>query len=64
MDIVGVAWEKLIKNFETATGTKIIGFNPRLSGHDKGDMNASFQIPVWLAERVIKAAKKTKKKKA
>jgi hypothetical protein len=60
VDIVGVEWEKLIRNFETATGTKIIGFNPRLSGHDKGDMNASFQV--WLAERVIKSAKKAKKK--
>ena len=54
-------WTILIMKFEKATGTTVSGFNPSISGYDKGDMNAGFQIPLWLAERIV-AAKKTKKK--
>jgi hypothetical protein len=53
-------WEKIIKDFEKATGTTVSGFDPSISGYDKDGMNTSFQIPLWLAERVIALAKKKK----
>ena len=46
------AWLRRIRAFERATDTTVTAFDPTLSGHSNGDMNATFQIPVWLANRI------------
>lgn len=56
-------WNKIVKDFEKATGTTVSAFDPMISAHDNGSMGCFFQIPLWLAERVIALYKKTKKKK-
>jgi hypothetical protein len=51
-------WATLVAKFEESTGTHVSAFDPTLTGYDQEDMNAHFQVPVWLAQRVIKLKEK------
>ena len=52
-------WENLIRKWERLSGTTVGSFDPSISGYDNGCMNASYQIPVWLIERLLEKMKMT-----
>jgi len=51
-------WMKIIKDWEKVTDTHVSGFDPMLSGYDKQTMNCTYQVPLWLVQRIIALAKK------
>jgi hypothetical protein len=65
VDVYTRKWRAVIESFERATGTRVTGFDPSVSGVDnkgenKGKFNGPFQVPLWLVYRVIEVAKKAR----
>lgn len=60
MKVYWRAWNSLIRKFERATGTRCVGYDPRISVVDtRGESESGVQLPVWLVQRIVELSRES-----